>query len=61
MGKNPENISSNKNGINQIIKSLSRNMTIRHKLVLMIMVACVASLVVAGSIFTGLSGSFINS
>ncbi|MBN1796511.1 MAG: HAMP domain-containing protein [Sedimentisphaerales bacterium] len=53
MSKSPEKITNREAGIGQIVATVSRNMTIRHKLVFMIMAACVVSLVVAGAIFTG--------
>ena len=34
------------------IESVARNLTIKHKLVLIIMLVCVTSLIIAGAIFT---------
>jgi signal transduction histidine kinase len=39
--------------LSDLLAAAARNMTIRHKLVLIIMLTCVATLVIAGGIFTG--------
>lgn len=52
--KQQNNNNLDKNGcIGQILKGVSRNMTIKQKLVFMIMIACIATLIVAVSIFMG--------
>ena len=39
--------------LGELLAATARNMTIRHKLVLIIMLTCVATLIIAGGIFTG--------